>query len=141
MNIRLAGAAEAAILAALDAASAFSAHWDTAGWQGELAQPASQVWCAEVNGQIAGFIAFRGVDGQYEITNLVVDPGFRRGGIGLQLVQHALEKIASGDVTLEVHSQNVPAISLYEKAGFVRRGVRKQFYKDGADAQLMGKHL
>ena len=55
MNIRLAGAADAAILAALDLACTFSAHWDEKGWQGELAQPASRVWCAELNGKIVGF--------------------------------------------------------------------------------------
>lgn len=140
MNIRLAGAADAAILAALDLACTFSAHWDEKGWQGELAQPASRVWCAELNGKIVGFLALRGATDQYEITNLAVEPGCRRNGIGFQLVQHAFENLP-GEVTLEVSTQNMPAISLYEKAGFVCRAVRKQFYKDGSDAWVMGKSL
>ena len=55
----------------------------------------------------------------------------------------ALSKKADADViTLEVRSKNVPAISLYEKYGFVTVGVRKNFYKKpDDDAVLMNLQL
>ena len=141
MNIQPATAVEASLLAWLDQACDFSAHWDKAAWQETLAQPACKVWMAELDGKLAGFLALRGAADQYEIVNLAVEAACRRQGIGLRLVQHALAQLPGGDVTLEVSIKNMPAISLYEKAGFVCRGVRKQFYKDGSDAQVMGKRL
>ena len=141
MNIRLAAAAEAALLAGLDQACTFSARWNLNGWQDELANPACRVWCAEINGKIVGFIALRGVADQYEVTNFAVEADLRRQGIGKALLAHALEQLPGGDVTLEVSTNKVPAVCLYERAGFARRGVRKQFYKDGSDALVMGQRL
>ena len=141
MNIRLATDADVNLLAWLDKGSDFSAHWNEIAWQETLAQPTCRVWCAELNGKTVGFIALRGVADQYEITNLAVEASCRRQKIGKQLIQHALEHLPGGEVTLEVSVQNMPAISLYEKCGFVCRGVRKQFYKDGSDAWIMGIRL
>ena len=141
MNIQLATAVDASLLAWLDQACDFSAHWNETAWQETLAQPACRVWCAVLNGKMVGFLALRGAADQYEITNLAVEADCRRQGIGRQLVQHALGQLPGGDVTLEVSVKNIPAISLYEKTGVVCRGLRKKFYKDGSDAQIMGKRL
>ncbi len=138
MNIRLAQPAQAPMLAALDNARPFSAHWTLAGWQGELAQTASHIWCAEQDGTVVGFIALRGVCGLYEITNLAVHAAHTRRGIGRQLLTCVLEKL-SGQITLEVSVQNTAAIGLYEQMGFERLGVRQQFYTDGTDALVMGR--
>ena len=41
-------------------------------------------------------------------------------------------------VYLEVRTDNVPAIALYESVGFVKMGVRKRYYRiSGADAYTM----
>lgn len=138
MIIRLAQPPQAPVLAALDESRPFSAHWTLAGWQGELAQAASSVWCAEQDGIVVGFIAVRGVCGMYEITNLAVHAAHTRHGIGRQLLTCALEKL-SGQITLEVSAQNTAAIALYEQAGFVRLGVRRRFYADGTDGLILGK--
>jgi ribosomal-protein-alanine N-acetyltransferase len=44
-------------------------------------------------------------------------------------------------VFLEVEHDNVPALSLYEKAGFVRYGYRRGYYGAGKDAVLMSLDL
>jgi len=141
MNIQPATAVDASLLAWLDQACDFSAHWNETAWRETLAQPACKVWSAELDGKLVGFLVLRGAADQYEITNFAVEAAFRRQGIGRRLVQYALAQLPGGDVTLEVSIKNMPAISLYEKEGFVCRGVRKQFYKDGSDAQIMGKRL
>ena len=72
-----------------------------------------EVWVAEVDGRVAGFIA--GSSG--EITWAYVDPALYRRGIGRALVQHVLDR-ATGPVELEVldgHS----ARAFYEALGFV----------------------
>ena len=40
-------------------------------------------------------------------------------------------------ITLEVRPSNQAARALYEKFGFVQRGVRKGFYKDPAEDGLI----
>ena len=45
-------------------------------------------------------------------------------------------------LTLEVRASNLPAVSLYEKHGYTRVGVRPAYYRDPReDAILMTKYL
>lgn len=144
MNIRLALPTESIILFNLDNAQTFSAHWSEVDWQSELAHPSARVWCALTNGKIVGFVCVRGAAGQYEITNLAVDPGYTRQGIGRALLAHAVEELHAmgvGQVTLEVSSANEPARALYQNDRFVMLGTRKKFYKDGSDALILGRQL
>ena len=79
------------------------------------------------------------------ITNVAVSPDCRRQGVGRALIA-ALTAAARTQrlafVTLEVRASNAPAIALYEGAGFVRVGVRKNFYAAPTeDAVLMTLYL
>ena len=71
------------------------------------------VWVAELDGRLAGFIA----GSQHEITWAYVDPGLYRRGVGRALVQHVLAR-AEGPVELEVLDGN-SARAFYEALGFV----------------------
>lgn len=141
MNLSQASATQAEILFKLDNARPFSAHWELKQWQAELALAMAHIWCAEQDGQVVGFIATRGAADNYEITNLAVSAIQCRQGIGLALVTHAVRELkqrGAVQITLEVGCANIPAQRLYQKAGFVKMGVRKKFYKDGSDALIMG---
>ena len=70
------------------------------------------VWIAELDGQVAGFIA----GSSDEITWIYVDPGSYRRGIGRALVEHVLAR-AGGPVELEVLDGN-GARDFYEALGF-----------------------
>jgi RimJ/RimL family protein N-acetyltransferase len=79
---------------------------------------------------------------------LMVAAGHRRGGIGTRLMETAEQWAAETGITkLELHvfPHNHPAISLYEKLGYEREGVRRRHYKrsDGelSDVILMAKQL
>lgn len=144
MNIRMALPVERAVLFSLDHAQTRSAQWSAQDWQAELAQPAAHVWCALMDEKIVGFVCVRGAADQYEITNLAVEPGHTRQGIGRALVQHVfnmLRACGAEQLTLEVSTANVPARALYESCGLSAWGMRKRFYKDGTDALIMGKKL
>jgi ribosomal protein S18 acetylase RimI-like enzyme len=76
-----------------------------------------EVWVAEVDGAVAGFIAGSvGPDGG-EITWIYVDPGRYRRGIGRALVVHFVAR-SGGRVVLEVLDGNA-AREFYEALGFV----------------------
>jgi ribosomal protein S18 acetylase RimI-like enzyme len=56
----------------------------------------------------------------FYISEMAVDAGFRRLGIGAQLLSGAVElaRSSDGDVFLHVEERNTPAISVYQSAGF-----------------------
>lgn len=82
--------------------------------------------------RIVGVCGLRKLAGEGEITNVSVDRDYRRKGIAAALLGHTLkegEKLGIEAFTLEVRIGNLPAISLYEKFGFMGEGVRRGFYK------------
>jgi RimJ/RimL family protein N-acetyltransferase len=77
-----------------------------------------------------------------------VKEGWRRKGVGLALVQFAerwaIEKTSTEKIALNVFSENISAINLYKKAGFVVEGQLKNHIKmdkEYQDLVLMSKVL
>jgi ribosomal-protein-alanine N-acetyltransferase len=141
MNIRNALTGEEEAIAQIDDSHRFSAHWSAVQVQGEMGHPCGRVLVAETDGKISGFIAFRAVAGVGEILNLAVAQNKLRCHLGTLLVERALKEMresATLQITLEVNENNLPAITLYEKAGFKVIGRRPKFYNGAEDALLMG---
>lgn len=92
---------------------------------------------------VIGICGLRNIAGEGEITNVVVDAGYRGRGIAQALLQKALERgneLGVEAYTLEVRESNRAAIKLYEKFGFKNEGIRKGFYeKPREDAVIMWK--
>lgn len=144
MKMRPALALDAPRLAFIEETQPMSAHWGEKGMAGEIANASARVWCWEQEGEIVGFLALRLAADVCEILNLAVLPEACRGGIGFRLLSYALRDLrARGGktVTLEVNVTNLPAISLYTKAGFKELGRREKFYNGKDDALIMGINL
>ena len=79
------------------------------------------------------------------IATIATHPGFRRVGVGSQLLENALQSaIAEGarKVFLEVRAGNLAAQEMYKKFGFAEDGRRLRYYKDNhEDAVLMSLKL
>lgn len=97
------------------------------------------------DGQAVGYVGMMYVLDEGYISNVAVDPQHRRKGLADRLIEETLsaaEKKELAFVTLEVRQSNVPAISLYEKHGFIKVGQRKNYYDlPKEDAILMTKFL
>lgn len=79
-----------------------------------------------------------------QILNFYVIEDMRRQGYGRHLFEFAIRHLAMQGVdtiTLEVRQTNAKAIRFYESFGFFKAAVRKQYYADGQDADLMLKNL
>lgn len=81
-----------------------------------------------------------------DISSLIVLDKFRRKGIGLNLMKHALSKLPKQIkmVTLAVDNKNKKAIKLYKKMGFVKYGLLKKGSKINGklvDNYLMYKEI
>lgn len=75
---------------------------------------------------------------EFEIHTIGVDPGYQRHGIGRGMLNRLLDFAGPESVVyLEVRTDNEAAISLYRSAGFVSVGIRKRYYRSGADAFTM----
>ncbi|WP_407646366.1 GNAT family N-acetyltransferase [Gluconobacter vitians] len=108
--------------------------WDATSFAALLSGQGTEATVALIGHDPAGFILSRTVLDETEILTLAVHPDFRCRGIGKSLVQHVLQK---GKVFLEVAVCNKPAAVLYEKCGFVKAGLRRGYYRDGSDAQVL----
>lgn len=117
----------------------FHAPWSEAMLREELDKGIFLV--AERDGQVVGYVGCQTVLDEGYITNVAVSPDCRRQGVGRALIAELVQRARAQGlsfVTLEARASNAPAIALYEGAGFVRVGVRKNFYTAPTeDAVLM----
>ena len=76
-----------------------------------------------------------------QITNIATHPNARRCGMGAAVLEHLIDvAIERGceQLSLEARVSNTPAISLYERYGFEKMGLRRGFYKHPTeDAYVM----
>lgn len=141
---------EPAVVGDLDAIDeierlSFPAPWPRATFEAELRRDWARVDVARVDGHIVGFCNYWLVTTELHVLAIATHPDRRRGGIGAELLTHALDRgRASGCTlaTLEVRRGNTVAIALYERAGFATVHVRKGYYQDdGEDALVMTAQL
>ena len=146
----------AQVLSALHQAC-FSPGWAAKDIAGLLKTPGSAA-LAELSGAETfyesgltnvpvGFILYRCASDECEIITLCVRPENRRQGTAQRLLS-ALEVILLGcgvtRVFLEVEENNISALKLYEGAGYVHTGRRKNYYQNEAgrrDALLYRRPL
>ena len=123
----------------------FSSPWSEDGLKSELENKFARFFVAFSGDRVAGYIGSHNVLGEVYITNVAVFPDFRRKGVGKALVEFLVDqmKLEKAEfVTLEVRKSNSNAISLYEKCGFEKVGVRKDFYeKPREDGVLMTNYI
>ena len=81
----------------------------------------------------AGFILYRCAADECEIITLCVCPQNRRQGNAQRLLSVLEDVLVVRGVTtlfLEVEEANASAVRLYEKAGYVQTGRRKNYYRN-----------
>ena len=142
-------AADAPALAALDAVC-FSHPWTPAQVAEEVAGgPPGAVLVLRGLGRdgrvaLCAACAYRVVLDEMEILDLAVHPAWRRRGLARALVCLAFRRAsAAGARTalLEVRAGNREALRLYESLGFVRHGLRRQYYSEPVeDAVLLRRN-
>ena len=101
----------------------------------------SKVFVYEKDDKIVGFILATDLKETCDILSLVVDPEYRNKLIASNLIDYLISELDDNlkMITLEVRTNNIPAIKLYEKFGFEVVNVRKKYYANGDDAYLMAR--
>ena len=123
-------AADCRELAELDK-RCFSTPWSEQSFSEEAENSLATYLLARSDDKIVGYCGFWRVSGEAQVTNIAVLPEYRRRKIAESLAKRMLELCADDDqIVLEVRKSNFAAISLYEKLGFTKAGIRKRFYRD-----------
>jgi len=74
------------------------------------------------------------------LISIAVGQSHRRRGVAVRLLGRLLHELEYGDteqVWLEVRPDNIAAVSLYRKLGFLKAGSAPNYYRDGTDALIM----
>lgn len=115
--------------------------WSMQVFATELDTPGRRYLVVEEEG-VVGFGGVMVIGDEAHITNLLIDPQWRRLGLGRRLCVDLVDWAVSHGarhLTLEVRSRNREARSLYARLGMAPVGVRPRYYGDD-DAVIMWAH-
>lgn len=121
--------------------------WSADGYRAELADTRHRHYLAAVdeNESLLGWAGIRVVGDTAEILTVGVVPHARRQGVGGRLLAMLLDEArrrGAVEVFLEVRVDNAAAQLLYERARFVRVGIRRGYYAGGrVDAVVMRRAI
>lgn len=136
--IRKAAAEDISAIAEIEKAS-IPQPWSEAAFADALAQENAVTLVAEANGEIAGFITGVFIFDNADIYSVATAEQYRKNGIGAKLLKAFFDTLPNEveTVGLEVRESNSAAISLYEKNGFERVGMRRNFYEQPRENAIL----
>ncbi|MEN2785278.1 GNAT family N-acetyltransferase [Sphingomonas qilianensis] len=109
----------------------FGEAWTRGQCLGIMALPGVWLTVATLDGQPAGFTLARQTLDEVELLLLATAPSFRRRGVGAALLRATIADARDRQAVtlhLEVRDGN-EAIKLYSKAGFIKVGERRGYYR------------
>ena len=129
MDITVRNAAEADIETVCELEKqCFSDPWSESFFH-RLLRTDSLFLVALCDGKVTGYAAFGQYGEEAELYNIAVAPDQRGKGIAGKLLCEGFSRLTGAiKVYLEVRESNAQAISLYEKFGFKKDGMRKNYY-------------
>ena len=119
----------------------FPHPWSLASFKEEMTtNPVARYLVAEEEKKLLGFAGVHIILDEGHITNVAIAKERRGQGIGTRLFGALMQYAANLGVrymTLEVRVSNQKAIRLYERYGFMKVYVRKQYYEDNREDALL----
>ena len=120
--------------------------WSEDLFLGELAEVSisRDVSVAILDSEIVGYASFRYVGKQGDVNTVAVASNQQGKGIGTALMnwlesQAALRNVR--EIFLEVRSDNEAAIKMYDARGYERIDIRRNYYGNTIDANIMRKRV
>jgi ribosomal-protein-alanine N-acetyltransferase len=111
-------------------------QWTQSPWSESMLKETLRSDCQYLLGlkyacRLTGLVVVQVLDDEAEILNLVVQPEVRRKGLARHMLLALFERYPGRRWFLEVRSGNRAAQHLYDSVGFVRTGIRKNYYPLG----------
>ncbi len=118
----------------------FRTPWSRQSLESELHHNLAHYLVAEDGGRVIGYCGMWVLFEECHITNIAVDPAYRKQGVGKALLFAAMEVGLMYDaeaITLEVRETNRIAQDMYRKFDFEKQGYRKRYYSDTGEGALL----
>ena len=116
-------------------------HWSRESFFNELHNELAWYYSLFApDGKLAGYAGTWHILEEAHVTNISVDPKYRRHKYGEALLKRIIDDCYAEKIkyiTLEVRVSNTPAINLYSKYGFTSFGTRKKYYQDNNEDALI----
>ncbi len=96
--------------------------------------PFAKILLLQEQNNIIGYIYYSDIYERAEINQFEIETFHRNCGKGNLLLKKMIETVKR-DITLEVKKDNISAIKLYEKNGFIKKAIRRGYYS-GVDGIL-----
>ncbi|MCB1141412.1 MAG: GNAT family N-acetyltransferase/peptidase C39 family protein [Leptospiraceae bacterium] len=111
-----------------------------------LTKGKAETWLDEESGEIRGYaiVLFNSGTSSARLYSIAVQPQSRGKGIAERLIRKIEETSLEKDfiyLRLEVRKDNLPAQNLYQKLGYKKIEIVKEYYEDKMDAQRFEKLL
>jgi len=120
--------------------------WTKELFLGELAEVSNSrdVAVAVIDSEIVGYASFRYVGKQGDVNTVAVSKDQQGNGFGTALMdwlesQATLRNVR--EIFLEVRSDNEAAMKMYASRGYERIDVRRNYYGNTIDANIMRKRV
>lgn len=105
-------------------ASNFNISYDESVFSSDV----QKIICFKVEDKIVGYIDFSIYYERAEVNYIFVLDEYRKKGIASKLLEYLFSNYNLENITLEVRESNLSAIKFYEKNGFVKCSIRKNYY-------------
>lgn len=119
----------------------FEDAWTYDMFKSELEHENSEYYGLFNDGEIIGFCGGWLVADEYQINKIVIDKPHQNKKLGQIFFTYVMQMLKLKGVKkalVEVRVSNMPAITVYEKAGFSTIDMRKKYYKNnGENAYVM----
>jgi len=114
--------------------------WSIEQFWSELAQPTRSYVVAVDGDRIVGYAGVFLLAPDSDVQTIAVSPLDQGRGIGATLLRSLIDEASAAgcrQMLLEVRSDNSPAIAMYERFGFERISLRRDYYERAIDAIIM----
>ncbi len=121
---------------------AYAFPWSQKGFENALNQGVNFVFC-QADESLFGYACLLPIVDELELLNFCIAPASQGQGAGRWALQRLIDRFTDTHyqkIHLEVRVSNTPAITLYQKFGFQKVGVRSNYYRSEQgkeDAVLM----
>ncbi|MCI9074578.1 MAG: ribosomal protein S18-alanine N-acetyltransferase [Dorea sp.] len=118
----------------------FTDAWSEKAIQETLDQKQTMILLAYEDKRLIGYLILYFVLEDGEIARIAVEDAYRRQGVASKMLRELeclCEDNGVNKLLLDVRESNAAACRFYEKQGFVRDGVRKNYYSDPVEDGIL----
>lgn len=121
----------------------FADPWPRSAFVEQVSEKGWSAIVAEADGKVVGYACYYIVDCESRLTNIAVDPAYRRKSVARKLLENILQTVQEQKceyLLLEVRPSNVEARAFYQRFSFVLLCRTPNYYQHPVEDALVMVH-